>query len=343
MAETLRRFAGVTLVGVAAVVAVAVLSWPASYHESRGTYVLRVSASDENDRARAVANLLDEGKIPRTYARAMESDLIERRAIDAVGADRSVADHIDVDATLAGGTAVIEVSVRGDDPELVSAMAQAVGAEAVAFSVELEDFYRLEPLDPPGAATKVRPALSAVDLLVIALAGVSAFLVADRLRRPFQRGRLLRAAGVGPDDDLDRADRYTHHRYREERARADRGGPPCGIVVMTVGVQRSLDASTAQPSEPRRPDPERIRRRLEATLRPQDHLCAVDGRGTFAALVPGLTAEETEQLADIWQTAATDQLRRRRHRLVDIRTSTCTYAAREYAGGAEAIALARSL
>jgi hypothetical protein len=52
------------------------------------------------------------------------------------------------------GSRILEISVEGEDPELIRDFTNAVGEETIAYVNDLYPSYRLTPLDPPNAPNK---------------------------------------------------------------------------------------------------------------------------------------------------------------------------------------------
>ena len=124
-----------------------VLPQPKVY-ESAGTFVVGPRAVNAEESVRAFDTLARGEAINATYASIASSDLVRARAEARV--DPSIETNgLDVSAEVLTGTNILEISVRGSDPEAVKELAVAVSQEAVSYVSDSDEGYKLSPLDEP--------------------------------------------------------------------------------------------------------------------------------------------------------------------------------------------------
>jgi capsular polysaccharide biosynthesis protein len=124
-----------------------VLPQPPVY-QSTGTLVIGPRYFNREETVRALETLSNGEAITATYASIAGSDLIRRRAVARLEPSVSVSD-LTIGAEVLVGTNILSITVRGDKPQPVRALAEAVAAESVAYVGELDGAYELKPLDPP--------------------------------------------------------------------------------------------------------------------------------------------------------------------------------------------------
>jgi capsular polysaccharide biosynthesis protein len=124
-----------------------VLPQPKVY-ESAGTFVVGPRAVNDEASVRAFDTLSRGEAINATYASIASSDLVRARAEARV--DPSIeTDGLEVSAEVLTGTNILEISVRGLDPEAVRELAVAVSQEAVSYVSASDEGYKLSLLDEP--------------------------------------------------------------------------------------------------------------------------------------------------------------------------------------------------
>lgn len=278
----------ITLTGTIALVA----QQPWVY-ESSANYIVRPRAV-ATDEIVAAFNALSRGvEINSTYAAIARSEAVEEAAADALGVSSA---GVDVDAEVITGTNLIRISVRGEDPERLRPLAQAVGEEASSFIRNMDDAFVLQLLDmpsEPGAPVGPNKALTIVAAAVfgLALGGVLAFSIdyfsgVAGLRVSFEV--------LDPHSGAYNAE-YFNLRLKEEIARMEETGEP--FVVGTLHLRERGEDQRLAP-------PKRIREVVELVsdaIRVHDVLCTTEP-GTLAVIFPGLTEADCVPVLDDWKT-----------------------------------------
>lgn len=119
-----------------------------SVYESSGTFVVRPRTTDSADSLKAIDALTRGVEISTTFAHVASSDLVKQRAEERLDEALRQSD-LAVSSEVLTSTNVIEVSVRGGDPQAVHALATAIGEETIAYVSELQRVFDLRVLDAP--------------------------------------------------------------------------------------------------------------------------------------------------------------------------------------------------
>jgi capsular polysaccharide biosynthesis protein len=160
-------------------------------YESKGTLVIRPRTQDSGDGLRAIDALIRGVEIPSTFATITRSDEVRQRAEQRL--DDSVRwSRLTVSCEVLTSTSILEVTVRGGDPQATYALADAVTSEAVDYVRDLQQVYELRPLDAPRVPNKPvapnRPLIIGTGLFLgIGVAMVFAVLAEGYARRPKAR------------------------------------------------------------------------------------------------------------------------------------------------------------
>jgi capsular polysaccharide biosynthesis protein len=275
-----------------------VMSQPPVY-ESKGTFVVRPASLDPEQAVEAVGTLNRGAGINATYAEIARSERIRARAEARVGDSAS---GLSVAAEAITGTNIVSFSARGGDPNSVHKLAAAVGAETVAYVQQLNETYQLEPLDPPSVPYDPvgpnKPLTIALGAVFGTMLGLGLALLGEYLRegRPEELPEGHQPSGEPPDEFADRplGDRVSDggtlpRRLRDEMRRHRRAGSSFSLGIITVSA---------------RMDPESVVRALEPRLRQEDTLASL-GDGSHAVLLPGVSADEAEELLIEWERTLT--------------------------------------
>jgi len=278
-----------------------VLPQPPVY-ESKGTFVVRPRSLDSEEVVNAFDTLIRGVEINATYAVIARSDLIRSRAEERVGPEVSTSD-LSVDAEVVTGTNIVSISVRGLDREAAQAFAEAVGAETVAYVVELNDAYQLDPLDPPTSpASPAGPnkrLTLALGLMFGAALGVGLALLAEYLRGGKTPSSSVEREEASVFNVIDgQTDVYNEPffriRLRQEISRAKRTGRSFSFAVLHVAP--SSDDGSLLSRDPASRDRHRVAEGLKEALHEEDVLASLDD-GTFALLLPEMPVSEAQELA----------------------------------------------
>lgn len=286
-----------------------VLPQPPVY-ESKGTFVVRPRSLDSEEVVNAFDTLIRGVEINATYAAIARSDLIRSRAEERVGPEVSTSD-LSVDAQVVTGTNIVSISVRGLDRDSAQAFAEAVGAETVAYVVELNDAYQLDPLDPatsPASPAGPNKRLTLVlGLMFGAALGVGLALFAEYLRG----AKTPSSSGTQEEEEEEASvfniidpqtnvynEPFFRIRLHQEISRAKRTGRSFSFAVLHVAP--SWDDGSLLPRGPASRDRRRVAEGLKEALHEEAVLASLDD-GTFALLLPEMSVSEARELAVDWE------------------------------------------
>jgi capsular polysaccharide biosynthesis protein len=277
-----------------------VMSQPPVY-ESKGTFVVRPQSQDPEQAVEAVDTLIRGAQINATYAEIARSERIRARAGAQLGESTSTS-GLSVTAEALTGTNILSISVRGRDPSLAHEFAAAIGTETMAYVQQLNDTYQLEPLDP---ASVPRHPVGPSKLLTIALGAIFGMMLGSGLallgeylregRREEHPEQDRSAEGPseisaeGPSKERLSDERTFPLRLRDEMRRVREAGRSFSFGIITVSA---------------RMDAERVAGALELRLRDEDVLASL-GNGSYAVLLPDVSADEAEELLIDWERTLT--------------------------------------
>lgn len=122
-------------------------------YQSTGTMVVRPRTVNSADGVRAIDTLTRGVEISSTYATIARSNLIRERAKERLGPSVDTAGTT-VSSEVVTATSILEVSVTGRDPEVVTAFATEITRETVAFVGELQPVFELQIIDEPQLPTR---------------------------------------------------------------------------------------------------------------------------------------------------------------------------------------------
>jgi capsular polysaccharide biosynthesis protein len=162
-----------------------------SVYEAKGTFVIRPRTLSADDDLRAIDTLTRGIEIPSTFAEIARSGVVRDRAeqrLDAV-IDTS---GLNVSSEVVTSTNILEITVRGGDPQAVHALAAAVGDETIAYVANLQRVYDLRALDMPNVpddpVAPNRPLIIGTGVVFgFAIGMVFALLAEGYARRPKPR------------------------------------------------------------------------------------------------------------------------------------------------------------
>ncbi|MFP3914998.1 MAG: hypothetical protein ACLFWM_08995 [Actinomycetota bacterium] len=262
-------------------------------YEATGTFVVRPRMVEREEVVRAIDTLNRSVEIGATYAFIARSDLIEDRAEETLGENYS---GLSVQAELVPGTNVIEISVRGGDPDAVGSLARAVGDETVAYVADLEDAFELVQLDaaddPNNPVGPQRPLTIGLGVFfgvgVGSLMALLAQLAREWQERPVGANRTDSYTGVYSEE-------YFNARFRQEVIRAKRRGQAFSLGLMRFVV----DHRTHEPVPS-----QTVLRQVGLVLQGKlgdDDILAYLGDGVFGIMLMGYDAGRAEWQLKQWQ------------------------------------------
>jgi diguanylate cyclase (GGDEF)-like protein len=267
-------------------------------YESTTTFVVRPLASptvDRNELATMIDVLSRRVEINTTYAEVAQSDLIRRGAIERLNLQREQPSGIDVLSRVIPGTNILEITVQGDNPELVRDFAGAVSAETIAYVSRLYDAFGLELLDEATLPTNpispnVRSNLILGGILGLVL-GVTWTFFIEYLRQSDKKSATL--------DIMDPETAAFNHPYlmlrlRQEISRAERNRYSLSLALLKIGNLTVADGSLPW-------DRAKIMRKITTTLklhlRDEDVLARYNDE-TLALIIPDMDGVTTQILVN---------------------------------------------
>jgi capsular polysaccharide biosynthesis protein len=228
--RAIRKAWYLVLIGAVAAVAAAVAlnMSEAEVYESSSTYIVTPSldASDP-DAVQESIRTLDDARsraIVATYAEVLESGSLHTEAGLSVGLDDVAVDDYEFSAAILPEANVVELVVRGPQPQATVLLSGAVGTMAAERFSELYQIYGIVLLDAPAIPTSPsNTPLTQVIVMAAALgslAGAALALLwgAPQVRREQSRQRRLLSYAVSEEPSV-----VTPLRHREDRQAAGSG------------------------------------------------------------------------------------------------------------------------
>jgi diguanylate cyclase (GGDEF)-like protein len=288
-----RRWLILGTMGIALLAAEALTLSQAPVYQATGSYVLELTDSD--DAVTAIDILSRRPEIATTFAEVASSRTIRQQAAGDLGLSAQEQGALSVNSRLVAGTNILEVSVQGNDPQLVVEFASAVGRRTIEFVQRLYEVFSLEPLDAPQAPRNpVRPN-PVMNLVLGAMLGLSLGIGLALATSLVGSGPAVAAApGSGIVDAETGTYTYTFfvQRLREEAARSVRNHYPLAVALMDVNHGGVLDI--AAPAE-RKQAMRRVAAVTVSMLRPED-VVARFGDTVLAVLLLDTSSDKASEL-----------------------------------------------
>jgi capsular polysaccharide biosynthesis protein len=283
---------GITL----AVTAVLVSRQP-WYYEATATLVIRPRADfaeAADDFVRAIDTLNRNAEISTTFSQVANSKTVKQRAVDRLGLSRGESKNLEVSGAAIAGSSVLEITVRGPDPALVSDFANAVSLEATEYMRELYDVFELELLDAAGPPRRPAGPNKTLTLAVGAMfglmLGIALVFFSEYLQQPVAEVASYNIAD--PETGLYN-DTYFFSRLSQEMSRAENTGHIFSLALLSLnshqiatGINLPIPASVASMV---------LLDALEPKMRKEDVLARV-GESLFALLLPAMSKEAADGL-----------------------------------------------
>lgn len=161
-------------------------------YRAKATYVTRLS--DEITDAKTESTVLDSlnryVELQGTYSEIAMSQMIKRQAGKKIGITGSELRKLSVSSRTLPGSRILEISVEGEDPQLIRDFTTAVGEETMTYVNNLYPSYELTLLDDPNAPnTPISPKIPynvIVGTLLGTFLGAIALLLSSWLRGDFK-------------------------------------------------------------------------------------------------------------------------------------------------------------
>ncbi len=178
-----------------------------SVYQSTGTMVVRPRALNAEEGVRAIDALTRGVEISSTYAAIARSDLIGDRAKANIDPELDTS-GTSISSEVVTSTMLVDVSVAGPDPEVVTALAREITDESVAYVTELQNVYELEVIDQPETPgdpiAPNRTLLLGTGLFFGVAVGVVFALLAEAASRTARLRRRYARSQTGPSEWLRR-------------------------------------------------------------------------------------------------------------------------------------------
>lgn len=157
-------------------------------YRAKGTYIIRLNS--EITDAKTVSTLLDSlnryTELQGTYSEIAMSQMIKRQAGSKMELPGSELRKLSVSSRTLPGSKILEITVQGENPELIRDFTKVVGEETMTYVNDLYPSYEIAPLDPPSAPnTPISPKLTfnlIVGALLGAFLGFAVVLISSWLR-----------------------------------------------------------------------------------------------------------------------------------------------------------------
>lgn len=268
-------------------------------YQSNATFVVKLSPSFSSDKdlAAAVDILSRRTEIGTTFTQVADSRLIKRLAATELGLSGAQRNDVSITSELLPGTNVLKIAIQSTDPVLARNMANAVGANTIAYVQDLYETYKLEPLDqaslPDEPISPNKPLNLALGGVMGLVLGAGFALLAAYLQAP-----ATQPAGLNILDHETEVytRRYLDLRLRQEISRARRINAQFSLALLNVDRQRMLAGA---PPQIQREALRRAALLIVTDLRDEDVIARFDDT-TFAVLLldtaPEAAAETIRQL-----------------------------------------------
>ncbi len=144
-----RSWLSITLALITALTAVILSLTQTPLYQARATYIVKLDDSFENDRSAldAVERLVRSQAVPATFVQVAQSRRVRELAASNAGLDAASLTNVQLTARFLPGSTILEIAVQGDNPEVVTTMANGSGDVVIELTREFFKVYALEPLD----------------------------------------------------------------------------------------------------------------------------------------------------------------------------------------------------
>lgn len=270
-------------------------------YESSGTYVVRPRPLAEGDAVRAIDTLVRGVEINSTFASIASSDLVKAAARDRV--DPAIdTSGLKTSGKVVTGTNIIELTVSGEDPAAVYALAVAVGDETVSYIGQLDETFELAPLDEPRLPKKPvgpnTPLTMATGVILGLLLGVGLAVGLEVLTAT--------APAAQPEEEDTRedgmeilAEEEFERVFHEQLAQARTHGTSFTIGLLTAIRDNAPQRGGRAAADLREFDA--LVRSSMPLYRKGARIISL-GKGKFAIIETDLPADEAEELLMVWLT-----------------------------------------
>jgi len=162
--------------------------------------------SSEITDAKTASTVLDSlnryAELQGTYSEIAMSQMIKRQAGSKMELPGSELRKLTIASRTLPGSRILEITVEGENPELLRDFTKAIGEETMTYVNALYPAYEMAPLDPPNAPnTPISPKIPfnlVVGALLGAFLGFAALLISSWLRGDFKNTSVIASNGEEP-------------------------------------------------------------------------------------------------------------------------------------------------
>jgi capsular polysaccharide biosynthesis protein/GGDEF domain-containing protein len=262
-------------------------------YQAKASFVIRPRASliVDDEFVSTLDTLSRRIEINNTFAEVADSRLIKQLAAGRLDLENSQLSGLSVNSRVLAGTNVLEITVKGKDPDLIRDFTGAVSAELITYVSELYDVFELGQLDEAETPRQpVSPKTKLNLMLGVALGsalGLALVFVAEYLRSPNNKQNHFDI--LDPASGLhNRA--FFDMRLRQELSRSRHNNSPLSLALIRIKSHHIDDSSNAEMVEQLMP---RIATLFSLDLRDEYILARFD-KGTFGLMLPEVTGEEAQ-------------------------------------------------
>jgi capsular polysaccharide biosynthesis protein len=174
-------------------------------YRAKATYVNRLSEiTDTKTISTALDTLNRYDNLQGTYSEIAMSQVIKDKAGSKMGLSNTDLRNFSVSSRTVPGSRILEITVEGQDPELVSDFAGVVGEETMAYVNDLYPSYQLALLDAPATSNRpVSPRLTfnlVLGIILGAFLGFTALLLSSWLRGDFKNAPAIQSVQDEPGE-----------------------------------------------------------------------------------------------------------------------------------------------
>jgi len=199
-------------------------------YRAKATYITRLSSeiTDAKTTSQVLDSLNRYVEFQGTYSEIAMSQMIKRQAGRKIGLSGSDLRGLTVSSRTLPGSRILEISVEGENPELLRDFTTAVGEETMAYVNNLYPSYELALLDAANAPNNpISPKLPfnlVVGTILGTFLGIVALLISSRLRGDLKNIPAVQSHREDPSVLLPLKNELAHLMQQCELIRAELNG-----------------------------------------------------------------------------------------------------------------------
>ncbi len=176
---------------------------------------------------------LDKTSVVVTYSEVMNSRRIFENAAATIGKNTSDLDEYTVLAVVLPSSSVLDLSVSGPNPKVVSALANAIGLQTISYTGRLNQVYNLDFLDtatPPKEPFSPQPVRDlGLSILLGLVVGAILVILGEQIRMPIDA---LRRRSLIDQSSSAYNRKYFQRKLEEEQAKNVSGDLGMGLIQL---------------------------------------------------------------------------------------------------------------